>query len=653
MRTLAALIDAYHPRAGDVIYVDMGNYRLYRNLALGEQNSGLQIVGPVGAGAVYDRHNYNSTRYAVELQGASDVILQNLSITGGFVGIYTHPGLNNSNLEVSGSVLYDNQNGGIDIEPGAQGATVHHNFLYGTPGTPGLGQAIGVLVNGVNGVTVSFNVAHDQGEDIAVSGDNATVSGNTAYNGAGGAAIAVSGANMVVTGNLAHDSGTGLSLSGTGTASGNTARDNTGTGISASASGGSLAVTGSTAYNDAVGIAVSGGASAAGNVVHNANEGITTSGGGSDVLHNRVYAITGPGVHAYADSDVEGNVLYNTQQGILAEGGPYSGFSGTLRNNLSYANANEGIRIHAGDGAVVANNTVYQIVGDAVHLDQGSRNVHLRNNILYVLAGYDLFFAPDSQSGMDSDHSLFFLGEDPSPRSHLAFWDDQNVDLNTGGGNPLSNWVAASGLDPNSAYGDPLFTDKDGPDNILGYTVANGGYDGGLDDNFYLRPGSPAIDAGNAAYAPPTDLLGYARTPPPDVGAYEFLGAANDTTPPRVVGTSPAALHAGGNLSLGTIRVTFSEGLNPVDATVVPNYDLRAPGADGIYDNGDDLVVPLRVVGYDAPSRTVTLAVAVDATTLAAGAYRFTVYGNDHGRGVRDTSDNWLDGDDNGTPGGN
>lgn len=42
--------------------------------------------------------------------------------------------------------------------------------------------------------------------------------------------------------------------------------------------------------------------------------------------------------------------------------------------------------------------------------------------------------------------------------------------------------------------------------------------------DLHLRAGSPAIDAGTSAGAPPTDLDGRARVGQPDMGAYEFTG---------------------------------------------------------------------------------------------------------------------------------
>ncbi len=52
---------------------------------------------------------------------------------------------------------------------------------------------------------------------------------------------------------------------------------------------------------------------------------------------------------------------------------------------------------------------------------------------------------------------------------------------------------------------DPLFTDQE-----LG--------------NYHIKPSSPCIDKGTSDGAPGTDIEGNPRTPPPDVGAYEWIG---------------------------------------------------------------------------------------------------------------------------------
>ena len=53
----------------------------------------------------------------------------------------------------------------------------------------------------------------------------------------------------------------------------------------------------------------------------------------------------------------------------------------------------------------IINNTIYQPAGDAVRLLAGSPNVRLRDNILWVQAGYDLVVPADSEVGFASDYN--------------------------------------------------------------------------------------------------------------------------------------------------------------------------------------------------------------------------------------------------------
>jgi len=64
-----------------------------------------------------------------------------------------------------------------------------------------------------------------------------------------------------------------------------------------------------------------------------------------------------------------------------------------------------------------------------------------------------------------------------------------------------------------------------------------------------LKAGSPAIGAGTAMDAPPTDITGAARVPPVDAGAYVYTprsGEENDTVPPSIsTGLTGAAASPG------------------------------------------------------------------------------------------------------------
>ena len=76
-------------------------------------------------------------------------------------------------------------------------------------------------------------------------------------------------------------------------------------------------------------------------------------------------------------------------------------------------------------------------------------------------------------------------------------------------------------------------------------------------------------------------------------------------------------------------------------AGTASNYELRSVGADGLFNTSDDVLVPLSV-SYSNDVATLTFA------GLTEGIYRLTVYDTiANGRGTK------LDGNDNGTPGGN
>src|SRR5262245_9306010 len=244
MRTLAALIQAYNPGAGDTIYVDTGDYRLYRNVVLGPQNSGLRIIGPTQSGHVAknDRGNRNLEQSAFVLRGATDIFLDHLNITGGQYGVLadlpTGSPLANSRLTVSNSTLFDNTFAGISLDASADGSRLLNNVLYRSQAQQ---QGDGISAAAA-GVTVTGNTSHDHtGTNIFVSGADAIVRNNVVYGNSAG--IMVTGSNMLVSGNTATGAGNsiGIILSGSGTASSNTASDYD-TGIYADRDGDALTV---------------------------------------------------------------------------------------------------------------------------------------------------------------------------------------------------------------------------------------------------------------------------------------------------------------------------------------------------------------------------------------------------------------------------
>ena len=135
---------------------------------------------------------------------------------------------------------------------------------------------------------------------------------------------------------------------------------------------------------------------------------------------NRVFHNSNRGILASRNSIVRDNVVYANAVGIEGNSGTHT-FSGEISNNLVYANTNHGIWVVRGSGAEVVNNTVYQQVGDAVRVTSGSSDTNVRNNILWVEAGYAIYVASDSQVGFQSDYNDLFATETGS----VGYWQDR------------------------------------------------------------------------------------------------------------------------------------------------------------------------------------------------------------------------------------
>ncbi len=172
--------------------------------------------------------------------------------------------------------------------------------------------------------------------------------------------------------------------------------------------------------------------------------------------------------------------LIGIQSAVGGYNNSYS-FSGDLTNNLVYANTNQGIvldhaQANGSDLPQVINNTVYQEVGDAIRIQGSSQNVRLRNNILWVDAGYDLYVASDSQVGFNSDYNnLHTTGSGKLARWQLG--DGSFRDFST-----QVDWFYELGQDGHSQTADPLFVDRDGADNVLGFSSQTTGPVQYLDD---------------------------------------------------------------------------------------------------------------------------------------------------------------------------
>ena len=384
-------------------------------------------------------------------------------------------------------------------------------------------------------------------------------------------------------------------------------------------------VTGNTVWRqsatNAYGIVVAG-AIVSGNIVFGNYNGILAENAGGTMDENRIYSNTNYGL------------LIQGLSGISSANGPF--YVATAYSNLIYANSAGGISISGTtDDFTLRNNTVYQLIGDAVNLStttSATYPITIENNILWVQAGYDLDITTSNQTGLISNYNVLYH---TGGQAGVGKW-------NGTAQSTLANWQSASSLDSHSSEVNPLLVDPAGADAVLGYnaTANNGsGYNGGGDDNFLVDTGSPAIAAGNAALEPPADLLGYPFTNP-DMGAYAYRGIPADSTPATVVSATPSASH---------IVVVFSQPPNDVDAGAAGLYALVGAGTGGSFTASNAIVYTLTPV-YQPGTNQVTL--MVNGGPLPPDLYRLTIESNSSAS-VHNLAGVALDGDGDGQPGGN
>ena len=519
METLAALLQAYPLGPGDTVYVDTGDYTLLRNIGLDLLHSGVTIAGPAtGTGAVLSRGDLNTGDDDFQMEGGTNVTLSHLTITGAYAGVYGSSTADSTGLTVSDSTIYGNADYGVFLDTSNDDATFTGNTLYGDLAANGTKQPNGIYLN-TDSNTITNNIVFDHSGDGIRDLDQGSNGG------------------IMISGNVVYGNATGITVTteatttATNTISNNIVRNNTSIGIFSE----NDVVSGNTVYGQsaggAIGISVSGSADGGvvlKNVLYGNYIGIESGFVGEPILDNRLYNNSDVGIYAEGGSAVAGNDAYSNNIGIYLT---YN-YNGQVDDNLIYANTTDGILVEnsASGGGQIVNNTIYQISGNAVRLDSGAYNVLLRNNIIEVLAGYDISVAQGSETGFNSDFNDLYTGGASS--ASVGFWFSSST---SGVESTLSAWQAATGQEAHSESANPDFVNITGADGLLGYTDVNGVYaDYGQDDNFELSAGSPAIDRGNSWIAPSTDILGSPRVDDPGTpnqGSPDYFAAPANPQP--------------------------------------------------------------------------------------------------------------------------
>ena len=405
---LTTLLRTYSLGATNTVYVDNGTYQdfaaveLSGNPALGS-GQGVTIFGPTGLGqaATIDALGFTSPA-VIDVNDAAFVTIRNIGVSGGNYGLWIH----NASTNFVGSYLTASNNllGGIRIESDSTGSTFDHLTIFGNGGDGFFSG--GPLVSITN--SLSFNNTGD-GFDLPNAG-NAVLADDSAYADSIGLNIANSTASTATTvGN------TNLSLN-----LGNTFFNNSIYGINASGNSGyaSMLIAGNVVYGQNsvtgdAGINLSGGVTVTENIVYSNYDGIRTNSFASLISNNRVFNNSDVGIEADDGATATGNDVYSNGVGIRSSTAPNTGTGPYLTNNLVYANATKGIWLIGGNASRIDNNTVYQITGDALHIDAYggilASGIQVENNILWTSGGYDVTLDPTSENGFKSDYNDLYV----------------------------------------------------------------------------------------------------------------------------------------------------------------------------------------------------------------------------------------------------
>jgi len=387
MASLSALLAAYpFVGGGATIHLAGGAYTLTSNVVLTAFNNGLTIAGPTaGPAAVLNRGNSPASGDVIELQNASSITLEDLTLTGGQYGIYTNTstgGVGSPSLTVTGCTINANASEGIFLDFFSSSAFITNNTITS--------QTTGIETDGptclVQGNTIS---TCSSGIYIAYASAATQAVDNTVFNCATG--IDAVGMSDLISGNAISQGSTGI-LVGNSTVSGNTVSGQSGYGIVLT--GGTIA-----------------GSVASQNTVYSSQFGIVLNSGTAS--GNRLYDNTVAGLLLYAGVASGQNQIYSNAIGVQV-GYDYAGYlkgngGGAIQDNVIDDNSSNSIWAQD-QGLIVLNNTITQAGGgDAVFIQGGSNITVNSNTILVQGAGGDALFVENNASNVTVDGNTIHL----------------------------------------------------------------------------------------------------------------------------------------------------------------------------------------------------------------------------------------------------
>ena len=501
MASLTALLRNYTLGPGDIVYIDTGSYQLLTDAILGPADSGtgtslsqaVTIQGSTDGVTTLNRENINGNVF--QFDGAQDVTLADLTLTGAGDGILLDANVGSNNITVSNAIIENNENYGVYVSQGDNGFTLESSQIFGSVnGIRDTGVYLISSGSGSGQTTASIIDNQIFGQYIGIFDElvGGLIEGNSLHdNGAygiqienfvGGTFLTMTVAdNDVFNNGNATTSNYGVYASGDVTVTGNT-------------------IFGQTATND-IGLWLSQDAVATDNTIYGNYDGVyinDLSVGGGD---NRIFVNSNAGVVIGGSGGiVENDRIYSNGTGII--GTIAAGDYFNIQDNLIYDNTSGAILLSGGGtGNAIIGNTIWQSVGTSIALAGSAINTTIADNIIWGDEGTILSISANSETGLAALYNLYYRGTNGAA-TLISYGGTAYADL--------AAWQAAQpAQNVGSLEGNPDFIDIAGADNVLGGPDTPLG--GGLDDNFTPGKGSPAIDASDAFLQSPLDFLGQSR----------------------------------------------------------------------------------------------------------------------------------------------
>ncbi len=127
---LTALLHSYSLAPGDVVFIDAGTYQMLTDALIGAANSGVTFQGPTTGTATLNRDNVNG--YVFQLNGASNVTITDLTLTGAYCGIVLDTNTNSNNVTISNDIIENNQTYGVYVGTANNKVTIEGSEIFGS-----------------------------------------------------------------------------------------------------------------------------------------------------------------------------------------------------------------------------------------------------------------------------------------------------------------------------------------------------------------------------------------------------------------------------------------------------------------------------------------------------------------------------------------